>query len=52
MNNLLTAEYGWTEEDDVALRQSVEDQLAVAVEFGLNGKPMQVAGMETMLYAE
>ena len=52
MNKLLTAEYSWTEEDDAALRQSVEDQLAAAVEFGLNGTPMQVADMETKLYAE
>lgn len=52
MNRLLTAEYSWTEEDDAALRQSVEDQLAAAVEFGLNGTPMQVADMETNLYAE
>ena len=51
MHKLLTTEYSWTEEEDQALQKSVEDQIAEAVEFGMNGKPMQVADMETNLYA-
>lgn len=51
MYKLLTTEYSWTEEEDQTLQKSVEDQIAEAVEFGMNGKPMQVADMETNLYA-
>lgn len=51
MHKLLTTEYSWTEDEDLALQKSVEDQIAAAVEFGMNGTPMQVADMETNLYA-
>ena len=52
MHALLEKEFGWTEEQDAAVRQSVEDQLAAAVEFGLKGTPMAVEEMETKLFAD
>ena len=52
MKQLLEAEFGWTEQDDQALWKSVEDQVAAAVEFGMNGTPMKLEDMEKNLYAE
>jgi len=52
MRNLLEKEFGWTEEDDQNLEKSVADQLAKAVEFGMNGTPMTVESMETNLFAD
>lgn len=49
---LLEREFGWTQAEDDALRQSVEDQLAAAVEFGLKGTPMAAEDMETKLFAD
>ena len=52
MHDLLTAELDWTESEDEALRRSVEEELAQAVDFGLKGTPTPVAGMEDRLYAD
>lgn len=48
---LLQTEYGWTDEEDQALIQSVDSQVAAAVEFGIQGTPMPVENMEENLYA-
>ena len=52
MYALLETEFCWTEEQDSALRQSIEDQLNAAVEFGLKGTPMTAEEMETKLFAD
>lgn len=52
MHTLLVEELGWTEAEDAALRQSVEDQLAQAVDFGLKGTPMPAQDMEARLFAD
>ena len=52
MKKLLVAEFGWTEEEDEAVIKSVDDQVAAAVQFGLDGEPMKLKDMETTLYAE
>jgi pyruvate dehydrogenase E1 component alpha subunit len=52
MKALLEADHGWTEADDKALYQSVEDQVAKAVEFGLAGTPMKVEDMEKNLFVD
>lgn len=52
MKALLEADHGWTEEDDKALYQSVEDQVAAAVDFGLKGTPMKVEDMEKNLFVD
>ncbi|MDY3282586.1 thiamine pyrophosphate-dependent dehydrogenase E1 component subunit alpha [Dysosmobacter sp.] len=52
MLKVLTEDFGWTEEEDQALIQSVEQQIAGAVEFGLQGAPMKVEDMEKNLFAE
>ena len=52
MKQLLTAEFGWTEEDDEAMGRSVDEQVAAAVEFGMNSAPMKVEDMEKHLFAE
>ena len=52
MQKLLMSELNWTEEEDQALIQSVEDQIAKAVEFGLQGAPMKVEDMEKNLFVE
>ena len=52
MKALLTAEHGWTEEEDAALYKSVEAQVAKAVEFGLSGTPMKVEDMEKNLFVD
>ena len=52
MQKLLTDELGWTEAEDQALIQSVDDQVAAAVEFGIKGEPMRVEDMMDNLYAE
>lgn len=52
MHALLEQEFGWTEAEDAAVRQSVEDQMAAAVDFGLKGTPMRAEDMETKLFAD
>ena len=52
MHELLTEQEGWSEEEDQALLRSVEEQINAAVEFGIQGTPMQVSDMETNLFAE
>jgi TPP-dependent pyruvate/acetoin dehydrogenase alpha subunit len=52
MKELLQAEFSWTEEEDQAVYQSVEAQVAAAVEFGLNGTPMKVEDMEKNLFVD
>ena len=52
MKELLTAQFGWTEEDDAAMGKSVEDQIAAAVEFGMKSEPMKKEDMMTHLYAD
>ncbi len=52
MQKLLMSELNWTEEEDQALIQSVEDQIAKAVEFGLQGAPMKVEDMEKNLFVD
>ena len=52
MQQLLQAEFGLSEEEDQAIRQSVEDQVAKAVEFGLKGTPMKVEDMEKNLFVD
>ena len=52
MQKLLTQELGWTEAEDQALIQSVDDQVAAAVEFGMKGEPMGVEDMLDHLYAQ
>jgi len=52
MHLLLEKEFGWTEAEDEAVRKSVEDQVAAAVTFGLNGKPMKVEDMEKNLFVD
>lgn len=52
MQKLLTQELGWTEAEDQALIQSVDDQVAAAVEFGMKGEPMGVDDMLDHLYAQ
>ena len=37
---------------EVSLQQSVEDQVAAAVDFGMKGTPMKVEDMEKNLFAE
>lgn len=50
MNKLLTEQFSWTEKEDEELRQSVEDQIAAAVEYGIKGTPMPVESMEDYLF--
>ena len=52
MQKLLMSELNWTEAEDQALIQSVEDQIAKAVEFGLQGAPMKVEDMEKNLFVD
>lgn len=52
MKEVLTAEFGWTEEDDAAMGKTVEDQIAAAVEFGMKSEPMKKEDMLTHLYAD
>jgi len=52
MQQLLMSELNWTEAEDQALIQSVEDQIAKAVEFGLQGAPMKVEDMEKNLFVD
>lgn len=52
MHQLLTEMEGWTEEEDQSLIRSVEEQVNAAVEYGIQGTPMQVADMEKNLFAE
>ena len=52
MKQLLEQEFAWTEEEDAAIYNSVEVQVAAAVEFGLQGTPMKVEDMEKNLFAE
>lgn len=52
MKKVLDEDHGWTEEEELSLRKSVEDQVAAAVEFGLNGTPMKVEDMWKNLFVE
>lgn len=52
MKKLLEEEFAWTEEEDQAVRKSVEDQITAAVDFGLKGTPMKVEDMEKNLFVE
>jgi len=52
MKKLLVAEFGWAEAEDEAIAKSVDEQVAAAVQFGLDGEPMRVEDMENNLYAE
>ena len=52
MKALLETEFGWTEEKDQAIYKSVEEQVAAAVEFGLNGTPMKVEDMYKNLFVD
>ncbi|MBQ4426092.1 MAG: thiamine pyrophosphate-dependent dehydrogenase E1 component subunit alpha [Lachnospiraceae bacterium] len=52
MKELLEREFSWTEEEEQALHKSVDDQVAAAVEFAMNGTPMKVEDMENHLFAE
>jgi pyruvate dehydrogenase E1 component alpha subunit len=52
MKQLLEAEFGWTEENDLAIYKSVEEQVAAAIEFGLNGTPMKVEDMHKNLFVD
>ena len=52
MKELLSEQYGWTEEEDAAMERSIEDQIAAAVEFGMNSEPMKKEDMLTHLFAE
>ena len=52
MQTLLMSELGWTDAEEEALIKSVDDQVAAAVEFGIQGKPMAVENMMDNLYAE
>ena len=52
MKQLLEQEFSWTEEEDAAIYNSVEVQVAAAVEFGLQGTPMKVEDMEKNLFAQ
>ena len=52
MKELLETEFGWTEEKDQAIYKSVEEQVAAAVEFGLNGTPMKVEDMYKNLFVD
>ena len=52
MKALLTQQHAWTEEEDAALYQSVEQQVEAAVQFGLNGTPMKVEDMEKNLFVD
>lgn len=52
MQKLLTEELGWTAAEDEELIKSVDEQVAAAVEFGIQGEPMRVEDMMNHLYAE
>ena len=52
MRALLEQEMGWTDEDEQKLEQSVADQLARAVEYGMKGTPMAVEDMETNVFVD
>lgn len=51
MKAMLTQDYRWSETEDTALRESVEQHIAKAVEFGMSSKPMAVESMMDRLYA-
>ena len=46
------SELGWSEQEDQALIQSVDDQVAAAVAFGIAGEPMKVEDMEKNLFVD
>lgn len=52
MKAFLESEFNWSEEEELAIRKSVEDQVNSAVEFGLNGTPMKVEDMEKNLFVD
>lgn len=52
MKKVLEKEFGWTEDEEQTLRKSVEDQVAIAVDFALKGAPMKVEDMLKNLFAE
>lgn len=49
---LLVAEYGWTEQEDEAVCQRVEERIRQAIEFGIAGTPMRLDDMEKHVYCE
>jgi TPP-dependent pyruvate/acetoin dehydrogenase alpha subunit len=51
LNELLTSDFNWNEKEDQAIIQSLEQEIAQAVEFGLKGIPSPVKDMEKFLYA-
>lgn len=52
MKQLLEAQYGWTEQEDTSVYDSVEAQVAAAVEFGMKGTPMLPDTMLDNLFAD
>ena len=51
MKKHLENEEGWTPEEEAALRQKVEDDIAAAVEFGMKSAPMDPASRFDNLFA-
>lgn len=51
LKEVLVKELSWTEEENAALVNSVEDEIQAAVEYGLNGTPMSVESMLDKLFA-
>lgn len=51
LKEVLCRELNWTDEEDAALIQSVEDDIRAAVEYGLKGTPMRVETMLDNLFA-
>lgn len=52
MKQLLVEDFSWSEEEDMAIYKSVEEQVAAAVDFGLKGTPMKVEDMEKNLFVD
>lgn len=52
MRTYLTENVGWTDREESALVQSVQDQIRESIAFGMEGKPMSVDDMETRLFAD
>lgn len=51
LKKTMEEKFGWTEKEDTALREGVENDIKAAVEFGIAGKPMTVDTMLDNLYA-
>lgn len=52
MQKHLTENYALTEQEDNDIIKSVDDQIAEAVQFGLQSEPMKVETMEQRLFAD